>query len=93
MDILNLSALIANPEITEAVAEARRLLPSVLPEADFAHREQFALMLRKREPDLRDASGPELPRGIRRQQALPLQGGFFQLADARCTLHVVILRR
>jgi hypothetical protein len=45
MDILNLSALIANPEITEAVAEARRLLQSVLPEADFAHREQFALML------------------------------------------------
>jgi hypothetical protein len=45
MDILNLSTLIANPEINEAVVRARRLLQSVLPEADFSHREQFALML------------------------------------------------
>lgn len=45
MDILNLSAAIANPEIAQAVAAARRSLQSVLPEGGFWSREQFALML------------------------------------------------
>jgi hypothetical protein len=45
MDILNLSALVANPEITQAVARARRTLQSVLPEGSFTCREQVAMML------------------------------------------------
>ena len=37
--------MLANPNVAEAVAQARRLLHSALPEGSFAQREQVALML------------------------------------------------